>query len=304
MATYPQNSYGRTEEVLTKITETKPCESRRRTPLGKHLYPLLALQMRSLIIILKSIINRLLSTETLPTKQVWGAITLSMPLLKNYTPTELEDLRHLVGRFLHKKAFYGCENMPVDDRMKLLIAVQACIPVLKLGFSWYRGWSSVVIYANEFRTPRRDIDSAGVVHESHNSLIGEAWPDGPVVLSWPHVREGALSLEDGNVVIHEFAHKLDMLNGQANGMPPLHRSMNRVQWTEVMTAAFNDLNWHLHQIETTTLNAYAAKEPAEFFARISEAFFVEPNKLQETWPAVYEQLSLFYKQNPLTRFAL
>lgn len=214
-------------------------------------------------------------------------------------------LRWMVGDFLARKTFYGGEDLQVDDTMKLLIATQACVPILGLDMSWYRGWSSIVVYSNEFIAPRSETDGLGVVHERKASLIGEAWPDGPVVLSWPHVRAAAQQADTGNVVIHEFAHKLDMLNGDANGMPPLHRDMQREAWTQVMQDAFDELNQWVdqRQLANTPFTPYMASNPAEFFASISELFFTEAVYLKSVWPEAYEQLRLFYRQDPAGRHA-
>jgi Mlc titration factor MtfA (ptsG expression regulator) len=103
------------------------------------------------------------------------------------------------------------------------------------------------------------------------------------------------------VVIHEFAHKLDMRNGAADGFPPLHAGMDREAWTQTFTSAFEDFERRLDAREDTLIDEYAAEDPAEFFAVLSELFFERPDALQQDYPAVYEQLSQFYRQNPLSR---
>ena len=109
--------------------------------------------------------------------------------------------------------------------------------------------------------------------------------------------------EGYNLVIHELAHKLDMLNGNANGLPPLHADMRVSDWAKVMQEAYDDLDRQLERNPDaeTAIDPYAAENPAEFFAVTSEYFFSAPDLLYEAYPQVYEQLKLFYRQDPLAR---
>jgi Mlc titration factor MtfA (ptsG expression regulator) len=109
-------------------------------------------------------------------------------------------------------------------------------------------------------------------------------------------------MDDGsNLVIHEFAHKLDMQNGEPNGFPPLHRDMDMKAWTEVFHAAFDDLQRNCAMGIDTGMDCYAATEPAECFAVLSEVFFMRPDILNQRYPAVYEQLRQYYRQDPWRR---
>jgi Mlc titration factor MtfA (ptsG expression regulator) len=121
-----------------------------------------------------------------------------------------------------------------------------------------------------------------------------------VILSWADV-ENAGDADGVNVVIHEFAHKLDMLNGDANGFPPLHSGMSREAWGRAFTEAFKDLCRRVEAGEDTDIDPYAAEAPGEFFAVVSEAFFEMPDIVRETYPAVYAQLAEFYRQDPASR---
>jgi Mlc titration factor MtfA (ptsG expression regulator) len=203
-------------------------------------------------------------------------------------------LRDLVLLFLAEKQFTGAHGLELTDEMRVAIAAQACLPILELGLDWYAGWTGIVVYPGDFRVQRTEVDEAGVVHEWDDELAGEAMPGGPVVISWdaaaydPHI----------NVVIHEFAHKLDMVNGVADGMPPLHPGMEPRAWTQAFSEAYEGFGDALERGKDTWLDPYAAEHPSEFFAVISEAFFEEPAETQRRYPAVYEQLRLFYRQNP------
>jgi Mlc titration factor MtfA (ptsG expression regulator) len=205
-----------------------------------------------------------------------------------------EKLRQLVLLFLAEKEFAGAQGMEVTDAMRLSIAAQACLPILELGLDWYAGFTGIVVYPGDFRVRRAETDEHGVVHEWDDDLAGEAMPGGPVVLSW----DATANDPQINVVIHEFAHKLDMLNGAADGLPPLHPGMDRAAWTAAFKVAYEGFCDALERGKDTWLDPYAAEHPSEFFAVISEAFFEQPAATRRRYPDVYEQLKLFYKQDP------
>jgi len=221
----------------------------------------------------------------------WLAATGGFAFLKNYPH---EKLKRLVLQFLAEKHFTGAHGFQVTDTIRLSIAAQACLPVLELGLDWYAGWSGIVVYPGDFRVRRSEVDEDGVLHEWDDELAGEAMPGGPVVLSW----DAAAHATDINVVIHEFAHKLDMLNGAPNGMPPLHAGMDAAAWHAAFTVAFEGFNDALERGTDTWLDPYAAEHPSEFFAVISESFFEDPAETRRRYPDVYDQLKLFYRQDP------
>jgi MtfA peptidase len=206
-------------------------------------------------------------------------------------------LRYLALLFLAEKEFSGTHGLEVTDAMRVSIAAQACLPILELGLDWYAGFSGIVVYPGDFRVRRSQTDDDGVVHEWDDELAGEAMPGGPVVLSWD-----ATANDTGmNVVIHEFAHKLDMLNGEADGLPPLHAGMDRAAWARAFEEAYEGFCDAVERGKETWLDPYASEHPSEFFAVISEAFFEDPAETRRRYPDVYEQLTLFYRQDPLSR---
>ena len=184
--------------------------------------------------------------------------------------------------------------------MKIAIAAQACILILNLGLDYYRDWVEVIVYPDEFVPGREYRNEHGLVQRDNHAYAGQAWLHGPVILSWASVST-AWKNDGVNVVIHEFAHKIDMLNGDANGFPPLHADMNRQQWSETFTAAYEDLCRRVDQNEKADLDEYACESPGEFFAVVSETFFERPQMLERAYPAIYSQLSLFFRQDPLGR---
>ena len=203
-------------------------------------------------------------------------------------------LRDLTLLFLAEKQFTGTHGLEVSDRMRISIAAQACLPILELGLDWYAGWTAVVVYPGDFRVRRTEVDEDGVVHEWDDALAGEAMPGGPVVLSW----DAAAHDPYMNVVIHEFAHKLDMLDGAADGRPPLHANMDPRAWRKAFEEAYRGFCDALERSQDTWLDPYAAEHESEFFAVVSEAFFEDPQETRRRYPDVYEQLKLFYRQDP------
>ncbi|WP_324780572.1 M90 family metallopeptidase [Thiobacillus sedimenti] len=224
----------------------------------------------------------------------------ALPILEGLADDELQRLREQASLLLHDKTFSAAGGAVVDARMQLAIAVQASLLTLNLDEASYRGWSEIILYPDEFLRPREEMDEAGVVHHTRDILAGESWHGGPLVLSLADV--AASGQRDGfNVVLHEFAHKLDMLNGDANGFPPLHRGMSAKAWAQDFGAAYEAFCARVDAGEDTDLDPYASNAPAEFFAVLTEAFFETPALLHAEYPAVYGQLQQFYRQHPLAR---
>ena len=225
----------------------------------------------------------------------WEQVEQSLPFLAWRPAEDRPMLRRMALEFLAEKQVHGARGLAISDEMLLSIALQACLPVLHIGLDAYADWVGIVVYPGDFVIPRRMIDEDGVVHEYDDEVMGEAWYGGPVLISWFDQPQDA----DGiNVVIHEFAHKLDMKSGDADGMPPLHEGMSRKRWAAVMKTAFEDFQRRVDSGEETAIDPYAAELPTEFFAVTSEVFFEDPHLLNDEYPEVYEQLRLFYRQDP------
>ena len=231
---------------------------------------------------------------------LWEATVERYPFVVELNEDELTRLRELVILFLHEKEIHGAGGMSVRDEVRIAIAVQACILVLELGLEYYRGWVEVIVYPDEFVAEYDYVDEAGVAHHVEQAMTGESWERGPVIVSWADAEEAGRG-SGYNVVIHEFAHKLDMLNGEANGFPPLHADMDRAQWADAFSAAYEHFCRKVDAGERIRIDEYAAENPAEFFAVMSEAFFEAPDIVRSTYPQVYEQLAQFYRQDPGAR---
>jgi Mlc titration factor MtfA (ptsG expression regulator) len=230
----------------------------------------------------------------------WYAACAVLPVLDGLSGGEKRRLVELAILFLHRKVVAGARGLEITPRMKRVIALQACLPILELGLDCYAGWESVIVYPSGFAPERLVTDEYGVEHHVRDELSGEAWEHGPVLLSWDDI--GIAGGGDGyNLVIHEFAHKLDMQNGDSNGFPPLHRDMNPATWTQIFSAAFTDFERRCDHGEDIGIDEYAAESPAEFFAVLSEVFFERPDLLDYYYPAVYAQMKSYYRQDPLAR---
>lgn len=240
--------------------------------------------------------RRVLNRNPIP-DMLWEGVVAALPVVRMLDGPSRERLRDLTALFIVEKRFETVQGLQLTPAMQVRLASQACLPILRLGLDWYAGWTSVIIYPGEFVHRREEFDEAGVVHAWDEARGGESWEYGPVVLSWADVAASGM-LDGYNVVIHELAHKLDMLNGAPNGFPPLHRGMDIKAWTRYFAEAFEDMNTRLDAGMDTPLDPYAAEHPAEFFAVASEYFFEQPERVREIYPRVYDQLREFYRQDP------
>ena len=234
---------------------------------------------------------------------LWWQTLARLKFLSGLSESERARLRETTILFLHQKSIHGAGGLELDAGMQLLIVVQACILILNLDIDYYRGWVEIIVYPDEFVPTLDYTDADGVVHTEREPRAGEAWLQGPLILSWADV--GSSGDGDGvNVVIHEFAHKLDMLNGDANGYPPLHRGMSRETWSHAFSTGYADFCRRVDAHEELAIDSYAAESPAEFFAVMSEAFFEIPRAVVSLYPAVYDQLRQFYRQDPAARIGM
>lgn len=227
---------------------------------------------------------------------LWLNTTDRLSLLDSLDAVEMAKLRVLSTLLIHRKTFTGVQGVDVTLEMKIIIAAQACVEILELGIDSFDGWKEIVIYPGAFKVEREVQDDLGLVSTEKNVLSGEAWGQGPVIFSWDDIERDSFTLRAGhNVVIHEFAHKLDMLNGRANGMPPLHPDMPIEEWTESLSNAYQRLIKRLehHHAE---INPYAATNPAEFFAVMCEYYFTAPNILKKHYPKVFKELRAYFRR--------
>ena len=243
--------------------------------------------------------NRILSKTTIDA-ELWQRIVSSASYLRGFSTDDLRRLHEDVRIFLHDKEFSGAHDLEVSNEMMLSIASQACLMTLNIGVDCYAGWRGIIIYPDEFVPNHQYVDEAGVIHTDRRPMTGMARSDGPVILSWADTQT-AFTQDGVNVVIHEFAHKLDMQNGDANGFPPLHKDMNSRVWQKSFAAAYSDFCKRVDGGEDTAIDPYASENPGEFFAVLSEMFFEMPRIIVEEYPAVYDQLKAYFRQDTFAR---
>ncbi|HET9024774.1 MAG TPA: M90 family metallopeptidase [Burkholderiaceae bacterium] len=275
---------------------------------------------------LKTLLGRFTRSQVVAIPDdLWTAALAALPCAGELTAEEAARLRDLASRLLAEKEMSAAGELELTADMQVNIAVQACLPILNLGLEWYRGWSSIVVYPGEFLVPRSVADEDGVVHEYVEPITGEAWEGGPLLLSWEDAQRSTTDSGSAySVVIHEFVHKIDLLDGAADGCPPfsreLHAGLETRAWKEALDDTFERFLAELDLIESELpegvdpdseeadryyshlpFDPYAAHDEAEFFAVTSEAFFVEPAALQRAFPAWYALLAAFFRQDPLAR---
>lgn len=242
--------------------------------------------------------RRILKSNSIDERD-WQSVLSQLPLLERLNNEELNRLRDLAVLFIHGKKFVGVQGQVLTGNMALLIALQACLPILNLGIKWYRGWQTILVYPAAFKAKSTEVDPVtGVAREVNHALAGQAWQRGGVILSWNDTVNAGV-IDGHNLVIHEFVHKLDMLNGRADGFPPLRHGMSVADWTKSFTESFTDFTKKVAKGSNTTLDRYGATSPAEFIAVVSEVFFETPKVLKKAYPDVYDNLVLFYGQNPM-----
>lgn len=227
----------------------------------------------------------------------WAATVADCALLAPLTAPELARLRELSARFLADKQFTALAGATLDERRRLLIAAQACLPVLALGYDALRGWRQVLVYPGEFRVRREHHDEdTGVVTEGDDSLIGEAWEHGPLVLSWADIEQDLTDPHAGfNVIIHEIAHKLDMRGGGSDGVPPLPPALPRSEWIRTFQQAYDAHCAAVDAGEETAIDPYAAESPDEFFACLVEAWYSDAALVRAQMPAIADLLQRLFR---------
>ena len=228
------------------------------------------------------------------THEDWARAAECIMILDRLTEDELSRLFDLATLFLDDKSIVGAQGFESTDEVRQSIALQACLPILILSLEWYSGWSSIIIYQGSYKSESTTVDEFGIVHEGSQHRSGEAWQRGPVILSWKDAKHSG-ERDGHNVVIHEFVHKLDMMNGRANGFTPMQPDMDPARWTQIMSRDFEDFQTH----RKSGLDGYGATNPAEFFAVLSEVFFETPQKLVDAYPDIYDIMVKFFKQSPL-----
>jgi Mlc titration factor MtfA (ptsG expression regulator) len=222
-----------------------------------------------------------------------------VPLVARLPARQQLKLKALMQVFLAEKPILGCRGLRVTDEIRVTIAALACLPLLGAARGVYPELRQVLVYPTAFIVDRPVTEAGGVLSDQRRVLAGESWSQGQVLLAWDEVQRAAATPGNGhNVVIHEFAHQLDQANGNANGAPALPTAEAYRRWSTVMQNEFDALRWRLARGEPGLIDPYGATDPAEFFAVISELFFERPIELAAGHPALYAELSGYYRLDP------
>ena len=222
-------------------------------------------------------------------------IRRNVPLYRCLPQQLQEQLQGLVQVFLAEKLFIGCGGLEVTDKMRLVIAAQACMLLLNRDTRYYPRLKTIYIYPDAFAV-RQDSDDGFLHVEGPDVRVGESWDNGPVVLAWQDVRDDAHTRDGSNVVLHEFAHQLDQENGEMDGTPLLPDKARCESWARVFTAEYEALQ--RRKGGPTVLDRYGAESPAEFFAVATEAFFEKPAELKSRHGELYAELAAYYNLDP------
>ena len=247
--------------------------------------------------------RRRLTAEPFPTE--WTRILeRGLPWYADLTAAEQARLKADLRTLVAEKNWEGCGGLVLTDEMRVATAATAALLLLGLEHDFYPNVHSILIYPTGYRAPTRSVRPDGIVTEELSPRLGEAWLDGPVVLSWSDLQRGNQHGRDGrNLVLHEFAHKLDMLDGRVDGLPPAVSPSQHAAWQEVLTSAQRELMQRLAQGRPPLLTPYPPDDPAELFAVASECFIEQPDALCRHYPKLYGMLRDYYRQDPARRTA-
>ncbi len=234
-----------------------------------------------------------------PFPRAWRAVLRRrMPLYRRLPALQQRALQRHVQVLLADLPFIGCAGQPITDEVRVLVAAQAALLLLGRPAGRFHRLRQVLVYPGAF-VVERPLTDGGIVQDARRVLVGESWQQGQLILSWQDVLAGAADPNDGhNVVIHEFAHQLDQESGPANGAPFLGRRDAYARWAATLGAAFDELSQALARGEPTLIDPYGATDPGEFFAVLSELFFESPQALAGRHPALYAELSAYYRSDP------
>ncbi|WP_107853214.1 M90 family metallopeptidase [Oceanimonas marisflavi] len=218
----------------------------------------------------------------------WQQARQALPILQGLSELEQQRLCELAQALLARKTLtrLGVALTPLQQAG---LALQAALPILHLGLDWYAGFHEIIIIPEPVTRRESVQDEYGLVSEVTEEHAGESWQQGPLVLAWSELADDG-GWDGYNLIIHELTHKLDMLGGEADGVPPMGPGMDMDEWRRVFQAAFDDLRERDERNEAS-IDPYAATHPAEFLAVVTELFFTDPHRLHSVYPAVYDQLA-------------
>lgn len=235
-----------------------------------------------------------------PFPQEWlKIIETNVAYYNRLSEEDKKELQQHILIFVAEKNFEGCGGLEITEEIKITIAAQACILLLHRQTDYYPGLYSILVYPSTFLAKGYQELAPGFYMEVDQAHLGESWKRGALILAWDSVRAGAADIHDGhNVVFHEFAHQLDTEDGRADGAPRLERRSMYIAWARILGREYRQLIDDIQKHHETTLDQYGATNPAEFFAVATECFFEKSRELKRSHPELYDELKLYYKQDP------
>jgi Mlc titration factor MtfA (ptsG expression regulator) len=230
----------------------------------------------------------------------WLAIIRrNVPCYDRLTAAEQQDLQGTIQVLVAEKNFEGCGGLEMTDEIKITIAAYACILLLHLQHDYYPRLQSILVYPDAYPVPAVRRRVGNIVVEGTEMRAGESWQTGVVVISWNHVLHRPVDPGGTrNVALHEFAHQLDQEKGVADGTPVLPNTSMYRAWARILSREYKALAEDVDADRPTLLDKYGATNPAEFFAVVTEYFFEQPVELKERHSELYEELKLYYRQDP------
>ncbi len=237
-----------------------------------------------------------------PFPETWRTlIEKNSALYRTLSQEERGRLHDALRLFIAERDWEACGGLEMTDEVKVTVAAQACLLTLGRTVDAYDHVRTVLVYPEAYYVPVEEADEAGVVVEEEEDREGEAWEQGSVVLSWADVKGDARRCDGRNLVLHEFAHQLDMGDGAANGTPRLEDAGAEARWARVMSAEFAALRERARTRGRGVLDTYGAEDESEFFAVAAEAFFERPRDLRRQRPELYDLLRDYFRQDPAER---
>ncbi|HYC53989.1 MAG TPA: M90 family metallopeptidase [Candidatus Binatia bacterium] len=229
-------------------------------------------------------------------------------LFRRLSETDREELLHSTNVLLAEKRFEGCAGLEVSEEMRVVVGAQACLLLLHRETEYFPVLDTILLYPEAYlvpvQTPLQDaapfsLGGSEIMMEETLDHIGESWQTGSLILSWADVLRGAADRDQGcNVVLHEFAHQLDMENGEADGTPPIADAALRRRWIAVFEREYERLCELADRGRRTFIDEYGAEHPSEFFAVAAEHFFMEPVEFSRRHPELYRTLAEYFRQDP------
>ncbi len=234
-----------------------------------------------------------------PFPDAWlRCLTANVPVYLYLPEPARQKLRNTTRILVAEKNWEGARGLMLTDEIKVTVAGHAARLVLGFDGDYFPNVETVIVYPQGFLVTERRVETRGVFAETLRPLSGQAALQGPVIVSWADVKQNLAARDGQNVVLHEFAHKLDMRDGAADGAPYLQTRTQIETWSRVMSTEYQALVERTGRGERDILNPYGATNAAEFFAVATESFFESARELLATHSELYTVLRDFYRQDP------